>query len=96
MKKALEGLSGIAKVEMDLDRDLFRVTTAEVNGAAPDAILTAIRSLGYEPRLVESAAFRATPEPTHPTGGAPELVQKACERARTERKLVLVDCMGDS
>lgn len=96
MKKALEGLSGVAKVEMDLERDLFRVTTAEKDPVTSDAVLAAIRNLGYAPSLSDPAAFRATPESTHPTGGAPDLVRKACERAQTEKKLVLVDCMGDS
>ncbi len=92
MKKALEGLAGVENVEIDLERDLFRVI-----GASPrESIFAAIRELGYTPSLADPAAFRATPETTHPTGDAPDLVRKACERARTERKLVLVDCMGDS
>jgi len=77
---------------MDLDRDLFRVTGA----AARESVLAAVRDLGYLPSVTDPAAFRETPESTHPTGDAPELVRKACERARAEKKLVLVDCMGDS
>ena len=92
MKKALEGLAGVEKVEMDLGRDLFRIL-----GEAPrESVFAAIRGLGYAPSLAHPAAFRATPEPTHPSGEPPDLVRKACERARDENKLVLVDCMGDS
>lgn len=92
MKKALEGLSGVASVEMDLERDLFRVKGT----AAREAVLAAIGKLGYVPSLADPSAFREASEPNHPTGDAPGLVRQACERARAERKLVLVDCMGDS
>jgi len=77
---------------MDLDRDLFRVTGA----ATRESVFAAIRDLSYVPGVADPAAFRETREPTHPTGEAPELVRKACERARAEKKLVLIDCMGDS
>ncbi|MBI2899810.1 MAG: hypothetical protein HYY17_06470 [Planctomycetes bacterium] len=91
MKKALEGLRGVAKVEMDLDRDLFRVT----GDVTRESVFAVIRALGYMPRAADPADFREMSGPTHPMGDAPELVRKACERARAEKKLVLVDCMGD-
>lgn len=77
---------------MDLERDLFRVTGVVTH----DLVFAAIRELGYTPSLADAAAFREASEPTHPVGSAPELVRNACARARAERKLVLVDCMGDS
>lgn len=76
---------------MDLERDLFRLRGT----AAREAVFAAIRNLGYVPSLADPAGFRETPEPKHPTGDAPELVRKACERARAEKRLVLIDCMGD-
>lgn len=92
MRKALEGLAGVEKVEMDLESDLFRVTGA----ATRESIFAAIRGLGYAPSSADAAAFRGTPEWTHPTGGTPDVVRQACDRARAEKKLVLIDCMGDS
>ncbi|MCI0656595.1 MAG: heavy-metal-associated domain-containing protein [Acidobacteria bacterium] len=96
MKKALEGLKGVANVERDLARDLFRVTPAD--GAAPsqEALFSAIRKLGYKPGLAEVSAFRSTPEPVHPARDVPDAVQKALDRAKPGgKKFVLVDCMGD-
>jgi|GEM_PF-5649994 len=79
---------------MDLERDLFRVTLKDATGRG--SVFAAVRDLGYTPRMADPTAFRRTAEIVHPTGDAPDLVRKACERARAEKKLVLVECMGDS
>lgn len=80
---------------MDLDRDLFRIAP-DGRGPSTDEVLAAVRDLGYEPSVADPGTFRPASERTHPTGDAPDLVRRACERARAEGKLVLVDCMGDN
>jgi hypothetical protein len=90
VKKALEGLAGVEKVEMDLERDLFLV-----RGASREAIFEAIRKVGYEPEDADRASFRAG-EPVHPVGEIPRRIREACARARAEGKLVLVDCSAET
>lgn len=95
MVKALEGLPGVAKVEMDVEHDLFRLTYAAGSKAEPQAAFQAIKDLGYTPSIAEAERFQATPTKTHPTGGIPAFIQRALDRARAEGKLVVVDCTAE-
>jgi hypothetical protein len=82
---------------MDPERDLFRVTLAERDAPADAALLDVIRKLNYTPRVVSAEEFRAGREPVRAMGEPPELVRRALERAKVEKKrFVLVDCMGDT
>jgi len=95
--RALEGLSGVTKVEMDLERDLFRVTLAVRNAPTEAALLEVIRKLNYTPNIVPPTEFGEGRKPVHAMGEPPELVRRALDRAKTEKKrFVLVDCMGDT
>lgn len=97
MKKALEGLKGVTKVEMDVEHDLFRLTLAEKEAPTQEALYTVIKDLGYTPSAETPKSFRTTAKHLHPTGEAPEVVRKALDRAKSEgKKFVLVDCMGDN
>lgn len=97
MKKALEGLKGVAKVEMDLAHDLFRVTLSEGGGPSEEALFKAVQELNYTPSLAPQELFQAAPPPVHLTGNRPEIVERALAKAKTEsKKFVLVDCMGDN
>ena len=97
MKRALEGLKGVTKVEMDLKQDLFRVTLNEKNPPSKEDLFKVIRELTYTPSLADASTFGTAVEPVHPAAvGIPSLIHEALERARKEsRKFVLVDCMGD-
>ncbi len=96
MKRALEGLRGATKVEIDLARDLFRVTLSPKDSATDDEILEAVRALNYDPSRTDPARFRVEAAPIHPVGEAPDLVRKAIERARAEgKRFVIVDCTGE-
>ena len=96
MKKALEGLKGVTKVEMDVEHDLFRVTLAEKDAPTRDALFAVVKGLGYDPSSAPAEGFRVAATPLSSTGEAPEAVRKALGRAKTEKKLVLVDLMGDN
>lgn len=96
MKKALEGLSGVVKVEMDVERDLFRITLADQGAPTQEALFKTITELNYTPSLASPESFRTSAKALQPKGEPPQVVQKALARARAQRKLVLVDCMGDN
>lgn len=96
MKKALEGLKGVTKVEMDVEHDLFRVTLAEKDPPIRDALHSVIKELGYTPSAAATESFRVAPKLLESTGEAPETVRQALVRAKAEKKLVLVDLMGDN
>ena len=98
MKKALEGLKGVTKVEIDLKQDLFQVTLAETGPPTKEDLFKAIRELGYTPSLADVSAFGTAAEPVHPAATEmPPLIQKALDQAKAEsKKFVLVDCMGDN
>jgi len=96
VKKALEGLTGVAKVEMDVERDLFRVTLADREPPSQEVLFKAVQELSYTPSLASPESFRGGAEALHPRGDPPEIVRKALDRAKAEKKLVLVDCMGDN
>jgi len=82
---------------MDLERDLFRVTLAERGAPAEAALIDVVRKLSYTPSVVNTSSFREGREPVHAMGEPPDLVQKAIDRAKVEKKrFVLVDCMGDT
>ena len=96
MKKALEGLSGVTKVEMDLVHDLFRVTRSS-DVPTPAAILDAVRLLNYEPRVATAGEFHVHDEPLHPVGAPAEVIRAALAKAKAAgKRFVLVDCMGDN
>lgn len=97
MKKALEGLKGVAKVEMDLAHDLFRVTQSEGGGMSTVVLFKAVQELNYTPSLAPPEHFQVAPPPVHLSGKRPEIVERALAKAKTEsKKFVLVDCMGDN
>lgn len=96
MKKALVGLKGVMKVEMDVEHDLFRVTIAEKDAPTRDALFAVIKGLGYDPAAAPADGFRVAATPLTSTGEAPEAMRKALARAKAEKKLVLVDLMGDN
>ncbi len=82
---------------MDLERDLFRITLAERDAPAEAALLEVVRKLNYRPSIVPAVEFREAREPVHAMGEPPELVRRALERAKAEKKrFVLVECMGDT
>jgi copper chaperone CopZ len=93
--KALEGLPGVAKVDMDVDHDLFRITYPAGVKADSQAAFQAIRDLGYTPSLAKADQFQDTPAKSHPSGGIPAFIQRALDRAKAEGKLVLVDCTAE-
>lgn len=93
MKKALEGLSGVERVEWDLAHDLFRVT----GPADAESLVAQVRALKYDARLLPpDTPFAPTEQRVHPVGPVPEAIRRALDRARAERKLVLVDCKTDT
>jgi len=81
---------------MDLERDLFRVTLAEQDAAAEAALLEAVRKLNYTPGVVDAKSFQEAREPVHAMGEPPQLVRRALERAKLQKRFVLVDCMDDT
>lgn len=82
-------------VEMDVAHDLFRVTPVDRDAPTEEALLGAIRELGFKPRLSNESLFEsAAPKP--PTGEPPEVVRAALARARAERKWVLARLVGDN
>lgn len=93
--KALEGLSGVAKVEADVERDLFRITYVVGRKADTEAASKAIKDLGYMPSFAKAEQFQGTPTRTHPSGGIPPFIQQSLDRAKAEGKLVLVDCTAE-
>lgn len=93
--KALEGLPGVAKVEMDVEHDLFRLTYAAGHKADSQAAFRAIEELGYKPSTGRADRFQTAASPSRPPGGIPPFLQKALDRAKAEGKLVLVDCTAD-
>jgi copper chaperone CopZ len=93
--KALEGLPGVAKVEMDVGHDLFRITYAAGSTADTQAALNAVKDLGYTPSIVKADQFHASAAKKHPAGGIPPFIQKALDRAKAEGKLILVDCTAE-
>jgi copper chaperone CopZ len=95
VKKALEGLKGVSKVEVDLAHDLFRVTLAEKDGPTQEALFAVVKDLAFTPSAAPAESFRVAATPLSSTGEAPEAVRKALGRAKAEKKLVLVDLMGD-
>lgn len=96
MKKALEGLKGVTKVEMDVEHDLFRVSISEQNSTTQQAVFAVIKDLGYDPSAAPVESFRATQTTPRPIGEAPEIVRQALDKAKVEKKFVLVYCMGDN
>ncbi len=97
MKKALEGLKGVAQVDWDLSRDLFQVTQVEGSAPSLEALFGAVRELGYTPNLVDASTFRPTADAVNAAARMPELVRKALDRAKTDgKRFLLVDCMGDN
>lgn len=97
MKKALEGLPGVAKVEMDVERDLFRITLADKDAPPVKALLSVVRDLGYMPRRVAPDKFQPGAASPYPQGDPPEIVKAALARAKSEgKKFVLAACMGDN
>lgn len=82
---------------MDLERDLFRITLSEGDPSAETALLDAVRELNYTPSIEPITAFGSGSEPVHAVGKPPDLIRRALERAKAEKKrFVLVDCMGDT
>ncbi len=78
---------------MDLERDLFSVTT---DGKQPtdDEMVDAVEALNFGATVLtpEQVPSRAT---AAPTGPVPDLIQTALDRARDEEKLVLLDFYAD-
>jgi hypothetical protein len=95
VKKALEGLKGVAKVETDVEHELFRVTLADQGAPAQEALLAVIKELSYTPSAVPAASFRVATMPLPSTGEPPEALRGALARAKAEKKLLLVDLVGD-
>jgi len=90
VKKALEGLPGVERVEWDLARDLVRVT-----GASAEAVIAKVRDLKYDATVADGRDF--SPGGAHPTGLLPPAVRKAIDRAKAEGKRALfVDCATES
>ncbi len=96
MKKALEGLKGVTKVEMDVEHDLFRVSIAKKDSPTQEAVFAVIKDLNYIPSVAPAESFRIAATPPQSAGEAPEAVRKALGRAKAKKKLVLVDLMGDN
>lgn len=96
MKKALEGLEGVTKVELDLEHDLFRVSLSEKNPPTQDAVFAVIKDLNYTPSAASAASFSIAPTAPASTGEAPAAVREALAKAKAEKKIVLVDLMGDN
>ncbi|MCZ6602017.1 MAG: thioredoxin domain-containing protein [Planctomycetota bacterium] len=94
MKEALEGLPGVAAVEMDLERDLFRVQAA-ADRPTEEEMIKAIKDRGFEATVVLSEDRKSSvPENTDgdkAPSPMPQLVQKALDQAGKEGKLLLVD-----
>ncbi|MBI4564758.1 MAG: hypothetical protein HY716_08730 [Planctomycetes bacterium] len=91
------GLPGVTKVEMDLERDLFRVSRGGENAASEDRIFAAIRELSYTPSRADPSTFQARPEFHRPVGQPPEIMWSAVEKARRESKrFIIVECTGDN
>jgi Cd2+/Zn2+-exporting ATPase len=63
LRKKLGGMSGVAGLEFNL---MQRVLTVTHEPHALEAILAAIRSLGFTPELAQDASARPTPEAARP------------------------------
>ena len=89
MVAALSELAGVDEdIEVFLDRDAFTLDYDPALVSLED-MYTAIRDLGYEPRL--SAGEDAQPDIAEAGAAAPEPVATALATAKTEGKLVFLD-----
>ena len=96
MKKALEGLKGVTKVEMDVEHDLFRVTLVAKDAPTQEGVFAIIKDLNYTPTASSTESFQVPVAPLLSKNEAPEAVRLALGRAKVAKKLVLVDLMGDN
>jgi hypothetical protein len=65
--EAMEGLSSIVSLSVDLDDDRFDVVYRHADDGAVDRLLAVVIDLGYEPTVVETGlALAAGPAETAP------------------------------
>jgi hypothetical protein len=95
VKEALEGLPGVEKVEMDLERDLFRISYGPGQKPNQEAVLDAVTGLSYKPSIVRGTDFAAPPEPANPQNNIPPTVQRRLDQAKREEKLLMVKLTAD-
>ncbi len=89
MRAALDGLAGIVRVEVDLNRDAFSVCY-QPSALSVKAIIRTIIGLGYRPRLAGKDEA-VTPSRPMPPAAAPELLARALARARETKRLIFID-----
>ncbi len=89
MVAALSELAGVDEdIEVFLDRDAFTLDY-DPSLATPEDMYTAIRELGYTPRL--SARENTDSAIAEADGAVPEPIATALARAKNEGKLVFLD-----
>ena len=89
MRAALDGLAGIARVEVDLNRDIFSVCY-EASTLSVKEIIRTIAGLGLRPRLAGKDEAVTSSRPM-PADTAPEPVASALAKARETKNLVFID-----
>ena len=89
MRAALDGLAGIATIEIDLDRDAFSVCY-QVSELSVNEIIRTIAGLGFRPRLAGKDEA-VTPTRTMPPAAAPEPLASALAEARETKRLIFID-----
>jgi thiol:disulfide interchange protein len=86
----------VAKVEMELERDLFTVTASKDQPSEAEMI-AAVEGRGFKARVRRPGEppERAAGPSRESSPAVPALIQEALDRAQREKKLVLVDFYAD-
>lgn len=92
MTAALDGLAGIERIEVELERDAFRVEYRP-GDVEVQAILDAVRELGFTPRLEASSGVARDVSPVCAT--LPEPVSGALETARAAGRPLFLDFFAE-
>ncbi len=89
MRAALDGLAGIATIEIDLDRDAFSVCY-QVSELSVNEIIRTIAGLGFRPRLAGKDEV-VTPSRPMPPAAVPDPLASALARAQETKRLIFID-----
>jgi thiol:disulfide interchange protein len=89
VRAALDGLAGIARVEVDLNRDAFTVCYV-ASELSLDTIKETISDLGFKPRLIGKNEAVAPSQPKL-SADVPAPIARALAKARESKRLLFVD-----
>ena len=89
MRAALDGLAGIATVEIDLSSDAFSICY-QASELSVKEIVRTIAGLGFRPRLAGKDEA-VTPSRPRPPAAAPEPLASALAKAQETKRLVFID-----